>query len=49
MDNVLRGLQGNKGIFVYIDDLIICSNTLEEHKHKFNLVVNRLREANLKL
>ena len=49
MDNVLRGLQGDKGIFVYIDDLIICSDTLEEHKHKFNLVMKRLREANLKL
>ena len=49
MDNVLRGLQGDKGIFVYIDDLIICSNILEEHKNKFNLVMKRLREANLKL
>ena len=54
MDNILRGIQGNNGIFVYIDDLIICSNSIEQYETylrttTFILAMTRLREANLKL
>ncbi|KAL7291593.1 hypothetical protein TKK_0014634 [Trichogramma kaykai] len=48
MDNVLKGLQGNI-LFVYLDDIVIYANSLEEHDKKFELLANRLRDANLKL
>ena len=48
MDLVLGDLM-NKGVFVYIDDLILCSNTVEEHIKLLKEVLTRLRKAGLKL
>ncbi|KAL7298432.1 hypothetical protein TKK_0008222 [Trichogramma kaykai] len=48
MDSVLKGLQGNI-LFVYLDDIVIYSNSIEEHEKKFGLLANCLREAGLKL
>ena len=48
MDIVLEGLLG-KGVHCYIDDLIIASDTLEEHLQLLREVLKRLRKANLKL
>lgn len=48
MDTVFRGLQGNE-VFVYIDDCIIFAQTVEEHDAKLRKVVERLREAGMKL
>ena len=48
MDNILRGLQGVI-LFVYLDDIVIYSNTLEEHDQKIKLLLERLRKAGLKL
>jgi len=46
MDLVLSGLQE---LFVYMDDIVIYVSSLEEHERKYNLLMERLREANLKL
>ena len=48
MDNVLRPYL-YKFCFVYIDDLIIYSKSLEEHTQHLNLVLQKLREVNLKV
>jgi hypothetical protein len=48
MNNVLDGLIG-KICLVYLDDIIIFSNTLEEHIEHVKLVAQRLREHNLKI
>lgn len=48
MNNALRGLIGN-ACFVYLDDIIIYGNTLEEHNKKLIDVLNRLRQSDLKL
>ena len=48
MDITLTGLIGT-GLFVYLDDIVICANTLEEHEIKFNNLAERLRKANLHL
>jgi|GEM_PF-3482667 len=48
MDNVLSGLQGNE-LFVYMDDIVIYARSLKEHEVKFNKLMQRLRNANLKL
>ena len=48
MDDLLRGLQGII-LFVYLDDIVIYSNTLQEHEKKINLLFSRLRKAGLKL
>ena len=48
MDLVLSGLQG-KELFVYMDDIVIYASSLQEHERKYNLLMDRLREANLKL
>jgi len=47
MDLVLSG-QG-KELFVYMDDIVIYTSSLEKHERKFNLLIERLRRANLKL
>ena len=44
MDNVLTGLQGNV-CFVYLDDIVIYAQSLEEHKLKLNQLFQHLREA----
>lgn len=48
MDNVLRPFLF-KFCFVYIDDVIIFSKSLEEHVQHLTLVLQRLREVNLKV
>jgi len=46
MDLVLSG-QGQE-LFVY-NDIVIYASSLEQHERKYNLLMERLREANLKL
>lgn len=48
MDNVLRGLQGIHCL-VYLDDIIVYSNSLPEHIEKLRKVFDRLRKTNLKV
>lgn len=48
MDNVLSGLQGNE-LFVYMDDIVIYARSIKEHEVKFERLMKRLKEANLKL
>lgn len=48
MDNVLRGLQGIHCL-VYLDDILIFSNGLQEHLRKLRSVFERLRKTNLKV
>ena len=48
MDLVLTGLQG-KELFVYMDDIVIYATSLKEHGRKYNALIERLRQANLKL
>ena len=45
---VLSGLHGTV-CYVYLDDVVIYAKNLKEHAEKFDLVMNRLREANMKL
>lgn len=47
MDGVLAGLKG-LFCFVYVDDIIIASTTIEEHAYHIKEVLERLRQANLK-
>lgn len=39
----------SKIMFCYLDDAVIYSNSLEEHIQHINIVLDRLRKANLKL
>ena len=48
MDQVLLGLQGVE-LLVYIDDVIVYSQNLEEHRTKLERLFNRLVAANLAL
>lgn len=48
MEVVLAGLLW-KNCFVYIDDVLVCSNTFEEHLVHLTEVLSRLREAGLRL
>jgi hypothetical protein len=48
MDQTLRGLL-HKNCLVYLDDMIICSETFEDHLVHLREVFERLRKANLKL
>ena len=48
MDLTLTGLIGTEH-FVYLDDIVIYANTLEEQGIKFNNLAERLRKANLHL
>ena len=48
MQVVLSGLEG-KFCFVYIDDILVCSNTFEEHIDHLKQVLQRLRKAGLAL
>ena len=48
MDLTLTGLIV-KELFVYLDDIFIYANTLEEHEIEFNNSTERLRKANLHL
>ena len=48
MNSVLSGLQGIE-LFVYLDDIVIYSRSLQEHESKFNKLMERLRNAKLRL
>jgi len=48
MDIVLRNLIGTHR-WIFIDDLIVFSNTAEEHAQRLEEVLRRLDEANLQL
>lgn len=48
LNGILTGLQGIK-CFVYIDDVVIFSSSLEEHVERITEIFQRFREANLKL
>ena len=48
VDVVLKGMHGNEE-FVYLDDIVIHSETLKEQDTKVRILFNRLREVRLKL
>ena len=48
MDQILSGLQGIE-LFVYMDDIIIYSSSLEEHREKLRKLLGRLQAAGLTL
>lgn len=48
MNNILRGLQ-DEICFVYLDDIIIFSTSLQEHIEKLKKVFERLRQAKFKI
>lgn len=48
MNNVLSGIQNNR-CFVYLDDIVIHADTLENHNKKLREVFQRLSEHNLKI
>lgn len=48
MNNVLTGLQGNR-CFVYLDDVVIHADSLENHNRKLKEVFERFSINNLKL
>lgn len=48
MDSILRGMQNEK-CFVYLDDIIIFSTSLQEHIERLQEVFERLRKARLKI
>ena len=48
MNKILRQYIG-KFVQVYLDDVIIYSNNLDEHKKHIKTVLEKIREVNLKL
>ena len=48
MDVVLTGLEGTE-LFVYLYDIVLYANCLEEHEEKFNKLMKRLSAAKIKL
>lgn len=48
MDDILRNFVG-KFCHVYIDDIIVYSNTLKEHIEHLNIIINTLKQANMKI
>ena len=48
MNIVFKDMLG-KGVHVYLDDLLISAETMEEHMKLLKEVFRRLRESNLKL
>lgn len=48
MDSVLRDLK-NKEVFVYIDDILIATESEERHYEVMRLVINALLQPNLRL
>ena len=48
MQVVLAGLE-RRSCFVYMDDILVCSETLEDHLQHLESVFERLRQANLTL
>ena len=47
MDQLLRGLESN--VAAYLDDIVIFSNSWEEHRDHIRTVLNWLKEAGLTL
>jgi hypothetical protein len=48
MDIVLRNLIGTR-VFIFIEDLIIFSDTAKEHAQRLQEVLRKFDEANLQL
>jgi hypothetical protein len=48
MDAMLIGLRDVE-VLVYLDDILVFSNTIEDHVRRLRLVFERIREANFKL
>jgi hypothetical protein len=48
MDSVLRGLKPTQCL-VYLDDVIIFSEGIEQHAERLRRVFDKLKEANLSL
>jgi len=48
MNKILKQYIG-KFVQVYLDDVIIYSNKLNEHKRHIKAMLGKIREANLKL
>ena len=48
MDSVLAGLHW-RDCLVYIDDIVVVGKSFEEHLHNLQQVLERLRQAGLKL
>ncbi|CAB0029249.1 unnamed protein product, partial [Trichogramma brassicae] len=46
MDKVLTGLQGIE-LFIYMDDIVVYANSIQEHKEKMLRLMGRLKSANL--
>ena len=44
-----RVLEGLNSVLVYVDDIVICSRTVEEHYDLLTSVLQRLRDAGLRL
>lgn len=49
MDRVLGGSELEPNVFVYLDDIIVISNTFEEHLDRLRDLAARLRAANLSI
>lgn len=49
MDRVLGGSELEPNVFVYLDDIIVISDTFEEHLEQLREVARRLRTANLSI
>lgn len=47
MQRLMDGLFHDDGIFIYIDDIIIVSETFDEHIRQLNTVFRKLKSANL--
>lgn len=48
MEKVLRGLHW-KSVLIYLDDIVVFSNTISQHLDRLEEVLQRLEAANLKL
>lgn len=48
MNTILSGLQGTK-CFVYLDDIVVYSDNLENHCAKLKTIFSKLAENNLKI
>ena len=48
MQAVLAGFEG-KGVFVYLDNILVASKTFTEHLERLREIFQRLRDAGLRL